>query len=66
MEYLPSLQMRHKWYVGDRNLIVGVVVLVVKENTSRYKWPLGKVIKALPGSDGKVREMVVETSSAKL
>lgn len=54
-EYLPDLQMRHKWQRDKRNVQVGDVVLVVQENTPRGIWPLGLVIAVNEGADGHVR-----------
>ena len=54
-EYLPNLQMRHKWQRDERDVRVGDVVLVVQENTPRGIWPLGLVMAINEGADGHVR-----------
>lgn len=54
-EYLPTLQVRQKWYRPKRNLRVGDLVLISDENTKRGRWPLGKVTDVNCGRDGLVR-----------
>lgn len=54
-EYLPTLQLRHKWLRPKRNLQDGDVVLIRDENTPRKNWPLGQIIQTFPGKDGLVR-----------
>ena len=49
------LQSRQKWLKASRNLHVGDLVLVVNELLPRNNWPLGLVLKTLPGKDGQVR-----------
>jgi len=47
-EYLPTLQLRHKWLQPKRNLQDGDVVLIRDENTPRKNWPLGQIIQTFP------------------
>ena len=54
-EYIPALTERRKWKKDARNVCEGDLVLVVDENSPRGCWPLGRVLRALPGDDGKVR-----------
>lgn len=60
--YLPTLQPRQKWKVENPNLTVDTVVMVVDQNLPRASWPIGKIQKILPSSDGRVRvaEIVVK------
>ena len=62
-EYLPTLQGRPKWTEPAGNLREGETVLVVDQNAPRGLWPLARVTKTFPGSDGLVR--VVEVKTAK-
>lgn len=62
-EYVPSLTERRKWRRDAPNLAEGDVVLVVDENSPRGRWPLGRVVRALPGDDGNVRAAEVRTKS---
>ena len=52
-EYLPALTECRKWKKEARNVCEGDLVLVVDENSPRG--PLGRVLRALPGDDGRVR-----------
>ena len=45
-EFLPSLNVRKKWFHPRHNLKEGDVVLIVEPNASRGEWPLGRVIEA--------------------
>ena len=46
-EWLPSLSPRRKWK-GQRDLNEGDIVLVISPDTSRGKWPLGRVLRVFP------------------
>ena len=61
-EYLPTLQGRQKWTTPTGNLRIGETVLVVDQDVSRGSWPLARVTKANPGSDGLVRVVDVKTA----
>jgi len=60
-EYLPLLQIRQKWQREQTDLREGDVVLVAEDNVRRGQWPLGRVVKVIPGRDGHVRSCVVRT-----
>jgi len=62
-EYLPTLTQRRKWTKDARNVSEGDFVLVVDENSPRGCWPLGRVLRALPGDDGRVRAAEVRTKT---
>ncbi|KAK3748899.1 hypothetical protein QZH41_002890 [Actinostola sp. cb2023] len=62
-EYLPSLTERRKWTTEARNVAKGDLVLIVDENAARGRWPLGRVVRPLPGDDGRVRAAEVRTSA---
>lgn len=62
-EYLPSLIVRPKWTSESRNLEEGDVVLIMEPNVARDHWPLARVVKVLPSSDGRVRKVEVKTQS---
>lgn len=65
-EYLPSLQLRHKWKHPVRNLEVGDVVILADDNRPKKLWPLGRVTETYPGSDGLVRTPKVTTKTTTL
>ena len=54
-EYLPKLQIRHKWCDVKESLRVNDVVLVADEDTPRGQWPLALVEELEHSSDGLVR-----------
>ena len=62
-EYLPALTERQKWTNDARNVCEGDLILVVDENSPRGCWPLGRVLRVLPGDDGRVRAAEVRTKS---
>ena len=62
-EHLTALTERQKWGKDARNVYEGYLVLVVDENSPRGCWPLGCVLRALPGDDGRVRAGDVRTKS---
>ncbi|KAK7916727.1 hypothetical protein WMY93_012488 [Mugilogobius chulae] len=53
--HLPDLQKRSKWHNDTDNLTIGQVVMVVDSQLPRAQWPIGRVVKICPGSDGRVR-----------
>ena len=62
-EFLPSLNIRKKWFHARHSLKEGDIVLIVEPNASRGEWPLGLAIKAYPGDDGLVRVVKVNTKN---
>ena len=64
-EYIPTLQQRQKWIREKDNLKIGDVVLVV-DNSPRGRWLPGRVIKAFPGQDAKVRVTEINTKKSTL
>ena len=63
-EYLPTLMKRTKWSRESRRVQVGDVVLLVTDNNlPRGRWPLARVVKVFPGSDGRVRTVELKTKS---
>ena len=53
-EWIPSLSARKQWRRDQVDLKVGDVVIVMSPDTSRGKWPLGRVVKVFPGKDNRV------------
>ena len=65
-EYSPTLAVRSKWNKEQRNLKEGDLILVKSDDTQRSHWPLGRILKTSPGSDGRVRMAEVKTPSGTL
>ena len=55
-DYLSNLQSRNKWRKPSNNLRVDDVVLL-KEDSPRCLWPMGRVVEAFPDQDGRVRKI---------
>ncbi|XP_043251669.1 uncharacterized protein LOC122396939 [Colletes gigas] len=62
-EYLNELTRRNKWSKGSHQVRDGTVVLLREDNVPSMQWPLGRVIKVHPGSDGIVRAVTVKTAT---
>jgi hypothetical protein len=60
-EFLPSLNVRKKWFHPHHNLKPGDVVLIAEPKASRGDWPLGRILEAYPGSDGLVRTVKLKS-----
>ncbi|XP_078049863.1 uncharacterized protein LOC144476616 [Augochlora pura] len=62
-EYLNELTTRRKWTRGHHPITEGTIVLLREDNVPSMQWPLGRVIKIHPGSDGIVRTVTVKTAT---
>jgi hypothetical protein len=62
-EYLPDLTKRTKWYVDQKPVEEGDVVIIVDEDAPRNVWEKGIVTALHAGPDGKVRTATVRTAS---
>lgn len=62
-EFLPSLNVRNKWFHLRHNLKEGDVVLIAEPNARRGEWPLSRVMEAYPGNDGLVRAVRVKAKN---
>ena len=51
------LQVKQKWVQPKRNLAVGDIVISKESESTRNKWPLGKVVQVYPSDDGYVRKV---------
>lgn len=63
-EYIPLVQERHKWNDIKRNFTPGDLGVFVDDNAPRNTWLLGRVVKALPGSKGLIRNVLVKTKTS--
>jgi len=65
-EYLHHVQQLSKWRRRADNLQPGALVLIKDELRPPSKWALGRIRETLPGSDGLVRVVNVDTASTTL
>ena len=50
---------RQKWHTEKRNVCKGDVVVVQDSNVVRGEWRLALVTEVYPGSDGRVRRVLI-------
>ena len=55
---------RKKWNTERRNVRVDDIVMVADHNAVHGKWTIGRVMNVYPGSDGKIRNVKVKTSTS--
>ncbi|KXJ20746.1 hypothetical protein AC249_AIPGENE12273 [Exaiptasia diaphana] len=58
-EYCHLLTKRQKWIKPERNSKVGDIVLLCDEDLPRISWPLAKIVKVYPSTDGLVRKVQI-------
>ena len=61
-EYLPCLQIRHKWCQATPSLEVNDIVLITEDNIRRNNWPMGRIIEVIKGRDNIARTARIQTS----
>ena len=54
-EYLQQLQSLSKWRRASPNLQVGDVVVIRDDTPFICHWPVARIVKTFPGTDGLVR-----------
>ncbi|KAK0151921.1 hypothetical protein N1851_006691 [Merluccius polli] len=57
------MQQRQKWAHIKRNFKENDLVVIVDPTAPRNSWPLGRVMKTLPGHKGLVRSVLVKTKT---
>lgn len=64
---LANLQTRNKWFDIKKNLKVGDMVVIKKENMPPATWCLGRVTKVFTAkNDGLVRAAIIKTANGEL
>lgn len=65
LEYLHTLQQKHKWNVDSARskLGKGTLVLIKNDLLPPLKWSLARIVDTHPGSDGVVRVATVRTAN---
>lgn len=61
--YLHNLQERTKWNKPTQNVENGQLVMIHNKGVLAKKWELGRILKAIPGEDGFVRVVDIQTSN---
>ncbi|XP_065088883.1 uncharacterized protein LOC135710283 [Ochlerotatus camptorhynchus] len=61
IEYLPSIAKRTKWFSEAEAVKVNDLVVIVNEN-QRNGWTRGRVLSVIKGSDGRIRQALVQTT----
>lgn len=64
-EYLGQLKSWSSKKPG-RKISLGELVLVGNDNDKRLQWPLGRVVEVIPGSDGQIRLVRINTAKGSL
>ena len=59
-------QNQQKWFELCRNLALSDVVLIIDGHCQRGSWPKSIVKEAFPNAEGRVRRVIVKTSSSSL
>ena len=57
MKYFHTLIVRQRWHTSVSNLRKGDVVIIKDINPVRGKWQMARVVEAVPGKDGCVRDV---------
>ena len=61
MEYLQTLQERHKWKTNQPEMQMNDLDFITDESMPPARWPLARVLEIFRGSDGLVREAKLQT-----
>ncbi|CAM1308924.1 Uncharacterised protein r2_g1909 [Pycnogonum litorale] len=61
-EYLSLLQSRNKWTAERTDFQKDDVVLLCDPSQPRGTWPLGRILRVMPGQDGRIRVAEVLSS----
>jgi hypothetical protein len=64
-EFIPSLNVRRKWFNPKRELAAGDVVILFEPNAKRGEWPLGRVMETYRGADDLIRVVKVRVGDHK-
>ncbi|EZA56781.1 hypothetical protein X777_03220, partial [Ooceraea biroi] len=63
LEYLQEMQTRYKWKDPGKKVELNAMVILMEDNTSPLKWPMGRIIHTYPGPDGEVKVVLVKTQT---
>lgn len=60
--YVLDLQQKSKWFKTFDKIVEGRLVIIHEDNIPPQQWLLGRVVKAIPGRDAKIRFVDIKTS----
>ena len=63
-DYLSTLYSRNKWRKAHDNLKTDDIVLL-REDSPRSHWPMGRIVEAIPDQDGRVRKVKLICANAR-
>ncbi|GFX94569.1 integrase catalytic domain-containing protein [Trichonephila clavipes] len=63
LSYLNTLQSRIKWMQGQKDLMVGSLVLIKNPASFSTRWTPGRIVATHPGAYGICRVVTIQTSS---
>lgn len=66
MEYLQSLQVRHKWSQSEPNIKIGDLVLIKEDYETPLSWSMGRIVLLHKGSDGLARVATIKTATTEV
>lgn len=61
-EYLTQLQSRSKWKTSQKDLQINDIVCIKEENLPAGRWGMGRVVETFPGTDKRVRVVLLKTA----
>lgn len=62
LEYIHSLQERHKWLDQSPPIKLGALVLIINEQLHPLHWEMGRVVDVHPGQDNIIRVVTLRTA----
>ena len=60
-EYLNTLMVRHKQRKDGPEIKTGMLALIKEDDIPSMQWSLGRIIKLIPGTDSRVRTVILAT-----
>nr|XP_022907217.1 uncharacterized protein LOC111418781 [Onthophagus taurus] len=65
VEYITTLQLRHKWNSPSPSPAVGDLVIIRDEQQPPLRWETGRICEIHPGEDGIIRVVTVKTTNGR-
>ena len=61
--YAPTLVARDKWFHSRENLAVGDLCIILDPQHPRAQWKLALIEELIPSADGRIRKVIIRTST---